>query len=57
MDHGGQSGHRGTTARKVLSVTATLPSTGDDTLSSLWLALFLVSAGVGTTALTRRRKS
>jgi LPXTG-motif cell wall-anchored protein len=40
-----------------LSVTATLPSTGHDTLGSLWLALFLVSAGIGTTALTRRRKT
>lgn len=38
-------------------VSGTLPRTGGDSLSSLWLAFLLVSAGAGTTALTRRRKA
>ena len=39
------------------SVSGTLPRTGGDSVSSLWLALFLVTAGAGASALTRRRKS
>ncbi len=37
-------------------LSGTLPRTGDDSSSSLWLAFFLVAAGAGTTAMARRRK-